>query len=136
MRKRSNYKSKRAVLFVAAILTAGTALGSAQAEEWHVIVGAESSDRGNQVLAFLPNELWIHAGDTIRWSFPTHERQTVSFLATGQTRPPGFGPTFGVLAGCPGVTPDESSFDGSECVTSNILLLGADQEPTGNLPMY
>src|SRR5689334_316825 len=128
MRKRPNCNSNRAILFVVAILTAGTALGTAQAEEWNVIAGAESPDRRNQALAFLTNELWIHTGDSIRWSFPTHERHTVSFLATGQTRPPGFGPTFGVLAGCPGVTPDDSSFDGSECVTSDILLLGADEE--------
>jgi plastocyanin len=35
---------------------------------------------------------------------------------------------FGVLVGCPGITPDGSSFDGSACVTSDVLLL--DQNTT------
>jgi len=72
----------------------------------------------------LPNELWIHAGDSITWSFPTHEIHTVTFLTQTikdlqnttpqQTRParPGAG------GGCPGTTPDGSIFDGSTCVTS------------------
>jgi plastocyanin len=29
---------------------------------------------GSQALAFLPNERWVRAGDSIRWTFPTHER--------------------------------------------------------------
>ena len=54
-----------------------------------------------------------------------------------QTRPPGFGPTFGVLVGCPGVTPDGSSFDGTACVTSDVLrLLGEDAGPTASAPIY
>ena len=96
---------------------------SAWADTWQLQVGAESPNRGGQVLAFLPNEIWIHVGDSIRWTFPTHERHTLTFLKPGQTRPPAFGPTFGVLVGCPGVTPDESSFDGSTCITSDVLLL-------------
>ncbi len=107
----------------AAILMAGAATERVQAEEWRVIVGAESHNQGNQALAFLPNELWIHPGDSIRWTFPTHERHTLTFLRPGQTRPPAFGPIFGVLVGCPGITPDGSSFDGSACVTSDVLLV-------------
>ena len=91
------------------------------AAEWHATVGFETPDRGAQALAFLPNEMWVHAGDSIRWIFPTHERHTLTFLKPGQTRPPGFGPTFGVPVGCPGITPDGSSFDGSACVTTGIL---------------
>src|SRR5215475_8408044 len=81
---------------------------------WQAIVGAQSADEGIQALAFLSNELWIHAGDSIRWTFPTHEIHTVTFLKPGQTRParPGAG------GGCPGTTPDGSSFNGSTCVTS------------------
>lgn len=107
-----------------ALLTPGLAL----ADTWQLQAGAESPDRGIQALAFLPNEIWIHAGDSIRWTFPTHERHTLTFLKPGQTRPPAFGPTFGVLVGCPGTTPDGSSFDGSACVTSDVLLL--DQNTT------
>jgi plastocyanin len=100
---------------------------SALADTWQLQAGAESPDRGRQALAFLPNEVWIHAGDSIRWTFPTHERHTLTFLKPGQTRPPGFGPTFGILVGCPGITPDGSSFDGSACVTSDVLLLDQDK---------
>jgi plastocyanin len=134
--KRFNCKLQRVALSAIAILVAGGAPLNAYAEEWQVITGAESPDRGTQALAFLTNELWVHTGDSIRWSFHTHERHTVSFLATGQSRPPGFGPTFGVLAGCPGVTPDGSSFDGSECVTSDILLLSTEEDRSANAPTY
>jgi plastocyanin len=57
--------------------------------QWEVSVGAESPNRGSQALAFLPNELWVHTGDSILWTFPTHERHTLTFLEPGQTRPPG-----------------------------------------------
>jgi plastocyanin len=93
------------------------------ADTWQLRSGAESPDVGKQALAFLPNEVWIHAGDSIRWTFPTHERHTLTFLTPGQTRPPAFGLTFGILVGCPGITPDGSSFNGSACVTSDVLLL-------------
>jgi plastocyanin len=109
---------------------------AARAQSWQAIVGAESPDRGSQALAFLPNELWIHAGDSIRWTFPTHERHTLTFLRNGQTRPPGFGPTFGVLVGCPGVTADGLPFDGSACVTSDVLRLSADTNSPENAPTF
>jgi plastocyanin len=121
---------------IAAVLIAGAGGTTVYATEWHALAGAESPDRGSQALAFLPNELWIHTGDSIRWTFSTHERHTVSFLKTGQTRPPGFGPTFGVLAGCPGTTPDASSFDGTACVTSDILLLDPNAGPKATAPTY
>jgi len=114
--------SKPLALFAgAAILIAGAATRMLQAAEWRATVGAESPDRGSQALAFLPNEIWIQAGDSIRWSFPTYERHTLTFLKPGQTRPPGFGPIFGVPVGCPGITPDGSSFEGSSCVTTGVL---------------
>src|ERR1700686_4747678 len=121
---------------MAAILMAGAAGTAVQAKDWQAIAGAESPDRGRQALAFLPNELWVHAGDSIRWTFPTHERHTLTFLKPGQTRPPGFGPVFGVPVGCPGLTPDGSSFDGSTCVTSGVLLLGEDTGPPASPLTY
>jgi plastocyanin len=69
----------------------------------------------------LSNELWIHVGDSITWTFPTPEIHTVTFLEPGQTRPPRPGVPGG---GCPGTTPDGSSFDGSTCVTSSELVDG------------
>jgi len=82
----------------------------AYADSWHLIVGAQDTDKGVQALAFLPNEIWIHAGDNITWTFPTPDH-SVTFLTQGQPRP-----TFQV--GCPGTTPDGSPFDGSACVNS------------------
>jgi plastocyanin len=104
--------------------------------QWQAVVGAESPDRGSQALAFLPNEFWVHTGDSIRWTFPTHERHTLTFLKPGQTRPPGFGPIFGVPVGCPGLTPDGSSFDGTACVTTGVLLLDEDTTTTESAPTY
>src|SRR5436305_4112088 len=136
MNQMSKDKLNRVAFFAVAILMAGAGTSTVQAAEWQAIAGAESPDRGRQALAFLPNEVWVHTGDSIRWTFPTHERHTVSFLKPGQTRPPAFGPTFGVLAGCPGLTPDGSSFDASACVTSDILLLGPDAGPNASGPTY
>ena len=67
-----------------------------------------------QALAFLPNEIWIHAGDSITWTFPVPEPHTVSFLTPGQVRPP-------ALVGCPGTTANGSPFDGSACVNSGRI---------------
>ena len=90
--------------------------------QWRATVGAQSNDMGRQALAFLPNEIWIHAGDSITWTFPTGELHTVSFLKSGQTRLP-------FQVGCPpgpppGITPDGSPVDGSACVNSGTLVSG------------
>ena len=138
MRKKINVEriAKSVASFpVVAILIVGAATRTVQAKQWQAIAGAESADWASQALAFLPNELWIQTGDSIRWTFPTHERHTLTFLTPGQIRPPGFGPTFGVLVGCPGLTPDGSSFDGSACVTTGVLLLG-DTETTASAQSY
>ena len=49
------------------------------ATTWHAIAGVQRSGDGIQALAFLSNELWIHAGDSITWIFPTAEIHTVTF---------------------------------------------------------
>ncbi|MBZ5620524.1 MAG: hypothetical protein LAQ69_17630 [Acidobacteriia bacterium] len=123
---------------VAAILTAGATAMTLQAKEWQATVGAESPGGGSQALAFLPNEFWVHTGDSIRWTFPTHERHTLTFLTPGQTRPPAFGPVFGVPVGCPGVgvTPDGSSFNGTACVSTGVLLPDDNLGPTASAPTY
>jgi len=137
MKDVSGGMSRPVALFgVVAILVAGGSTRTVQAKEWQAIVGAESHNRGSQALAFLPNELWVQTGDSIRWTFPTHERHTVTFLTPGQTRPPGFGPVFGVEVGCPGATPDGAKFDGSACVNSDILLLDENTVSTANAPTY
>jgi plastocyanin len=86
----------------------------AQGQSWQAIAGAQSGDKGTQVLGFLPNEIWIHAGDSVTWTINTDEPHTVSFLKPGQIRP-----SFQV--GCPGTTPSGSNFDGSSCVNSGRI---------------
>jgi plastocyanin len=90
---------------------------SALADTWQLLVGAQTGDKANQALAFLPNEIWIHPGDSIIWTFVTDELHTVTFLAPGQVRPSRF-------AGCPGTTPDFSVYDGTVCVNSGVLQDG------------
>jgi plastocyanin len=124
------------IFWHSALLIALLAPDLAFANTWQLQVGAETGDKAKQALAFLPNETWIHTGDSIRWTFPTHERHTLTFLKPGQTRPPGFGPIFGILVGCPGLTPDGSSYDGSSCVTSGVLLVDDNSGPTTNAPTY
>ena len=103
-----------------ALLIAFVLPPAALADTWQLQVGAQNGDRSHQALAFLPNEIWIHANDSITWSFPTNEVHTVTFLALGQVRPNRF-------TGCPGGlppdgrTPDFSVFDNNECVNSGIL---------------
>jgi plastocyanin len=50
-------------------------------------VGAQSNDKGRQALAFLPNEIWIHAGDFITWTFDVDEVHTVTFIPDNDARP-------------------------------------------------
>jgi hypothetical protein len=50
-----------------------TAPGAVCAATWRATVGAQSTDEGIQALAFLPNGLWIHALDSITWTFPAPE---------------------------------------------------------------
>ena len=127
--------SRRVAWLLVVALLAGVATGMASATEWKAFVGAQTPDQGNQVLAFLPNEFWIHAGDSIQFTFLTNEVHTVSFLKTGQTRPAAFsvvGINGNVFVGCPGTTPDGSSFDNSACVTSAPATVG--QTYTVNFP--
>ncbi|HTA67713.1 MAG TPA: plastocyanin/azurin family copper-binding protein [Bryobacteraceae bacterium] len=118
---------KRAAGLALAALLAGGATRTASATEWQARVGAQTPDLGNQILAFLPNEFWIYAGDSIRFSFLADEVHTVSFLKPGQTRPAAFsvvGINGNIFIGCPGTTPDGSSFDNSACVSSGPSTTG------------
>ena len=91
---------------------------AAQATEWHAVIGAQSNDKGHQALAFLPNEIWIHAGDSIAWTFAADEIHTLTFLTAGQVRPGPFG-------GCPGFAANPATFDGSTCVSTPPQASGA-----------
>lgn len=117
-----------------AILVAVFGATTVEAKQWNAVVGAQSSDQAKQAMAFLPNEMWIYAGDSIRWTVAADEIHTVSFLRPGppaQVRPPLFD-LAGNFVGCPGPTPDGSSFDGSSCVSSAPAQSG--QTYTVNFP--
>ena len=86
--------------------------------QWNATIGAQSQDLGRQVLAFLPNKIWIHAGESITWTVASNEPHSVTFLTDGQIRPP-----FNV--GCPGFSAGSAIFDGSSCVTSSLLFKDA-----------
>jgi plastocyanin len=86
-------------------------------QNWQAKVGAESPDMGKQALAFLPNEIWIHVGDSITWTFNSDEIHTVTFLTVGQIYPP-------FQVGCPGFSSSGAPFDGSSCVTTEPFVKG------------
>ena len=125
MMNRRNTIAKAGAPFAAAAILALGVAKSGQADTWTAAVGAQSADKGKQALAFLSNEFWIHVGDSISWTAATDEIHTVTFLKTGQIRPPLFANgNSGPFVGCPSTTPDGSSFDGSTCVTSAPLTIG------------
>lgn len=85
--------------------------------QWRATVGAQNHDKGHQALAFLPNEIWIHAGENITWHFDVDEIHTVTFLRANQPRP-------FFAGGCPGFSTSPATFDGSTCVTTPPLVRG------------
>src|SRR5947199_1856472 len=93
---------------------------SALADNWQLQVGAQNGDRSHQAIAFLPNEIWIHSGDSITWAFPANDIHTVTFLTPLQVRPNRF---TGCAGGAPpdGRTPDFAVYDGTACVNSGVL---------------
>ena len=80
---------------------------------WLATVGAQSNDKGRQALAFLPNEIWIHAGDSITWRWDADDVHTVTFLTDGATRP-----NFGVQP----LSSSPATFDGSTSVITPPLV--------------
>ncbi len=100
-----NHASKRfrtflaavgAVLLGAAFLAPATSAGAHTREHesttWRVHVGAQSPNGAIQGMQFLPGEIWINVGDTVRWTADSMEPHTVTFLPVGQLPPP-FDPT-------------------------------------------
>jgi plastocyanin len=86
--------------------------------QWRATVGAQDATKAEQAMAFLPNEMWIHVGDSITWTSAVDEIHTVTLLVAGQLREP-----FDV--GCPGfVTGAAASFDGSTCITTPPIVKG------------
>ena len=107
----------RSTLWQGLLLTALIFPLAAQAETWKLAVGAQSYDKARQALAFLPNEVWIHAGDTITWTVNAEEIHTITFLTAAQVRLP-------FSLGCPGFSFGVASFDGSTCVSTPPMVKG------------
>jgi plastocyanin len=113
----NDMKNKTVKKIALATILSALVLVSADAAQWNATVGAQSNDKGDQALAFLPNEIWIHAGDRITWTFDADEIHTLTFLRAGQPRP-----FFG--DGCPGFSTDPATYDGSTCVTTPPMVTG------------
>jgi plastocyanin len=80
-----------ALILPGGLVMSAPAAGAQQT--WHVQVGAESHDQAKRADAFLPNELWIYADDSIKFTFsPKTGAHTVTLLEAGQARPLFSGP--------------------------------------------
>jgi plastocyanin len=92
------------------------------ATSWQVRVGAETRDQGIQANAFLPQEIRIDAGDSVRWTFDTGEIHTVSFLSGGPRPtfilPSGGGVTFNPVVAAPA---GGSTYSGTGYFNSGLL---------------
>ena len=114
VRSRSHSTLRQWVFLTALILPLPALAGT-----WLLQVGAQTGDKAHQALAFLPNEIWVHSGDSITWTFAANDIHTVTFLTPLQVRP-------SRLVGCPvggppdGRTPDFSVYDGTACVNSGV----------------
>lgn len=86
-------------------------------QSWKAAVGAQNKDMSRQATAFLPNEMWIHQGDQITWTFASGDIHTVTFLTIGQVYPADF------TTGCPGFSTSPATFDGTTCVTSQATSI-------------
>ena len=76
------------VALLAAVVGPLTALGPAQAAApapvtWTVQVGSQASNKAVQGMRFLPGDVTIDAGDTVRWVARSTEIHTVTFFPGG-----------------------------------------------------
>lgn len=122
---------RRALTLLSLLALAMSWLGSANtaraATTWQLRAGAESPDKGIQVLAFLPETVSIGVGDTIRWTFDAAEFHTVTFLS-GEEWPALMLPTAtGVMFNPKVALPvGGTSYDGTGYVNSGFLMAGPD----------
>jgi plastocyanin len=108
----------RSGIFISVVMLALLGLPQIAQAQWRATVGAQSESLGRQALAFLPNELWIHAGDNVTWTFDSDEIHTVTFQRPGQIR-------LAFQVGCPGFASDGSgSFNGTTCISTPPVARG------------
>ena len=112
--------------FVAALALVGAfmtlhARAAVASTTWQATVGAQSSDKAIQALAFLPNDMTVDVGDTITWTFPAAEIHTLTFGV-----PPGPPPAFTTPQTCNAATSstNQCAWDGTHLVTSGTMMDG------------
>lgn len=106
------------VIALSVVLASAVLPRSVEAQQiWKAAAGAQSKDMSKQAIAFLPNEMWIHAGDSVTWTSGSGDIHTVSFFVAGQK-------FMDFTVGCPGYSPSGVSFSGSPCVSAPPLLKG------------
>ena len=120
--KRFRFTTVSWAFLVAAFLSVSL-LARAQ-QQWNATVGAQNKDMSRQATAFLPNEMWIHEGDQITWTFASGDIHTVTFLTVGQVYPSDF------TKGCPGFSTSPATFDGTTCVTSQATNIPSTTAPS------
>jgi plastocyanin len=106
-----------AMSFLAVLVSLAIPKAVRAQQVWKATAGAQSKDMGKQAIAFLPNEMWIHAGDSINWTSASGDIHTVSFFIAGQ-------PYADFTVGCPGFSPSGVSFNGTSCVSAPPLIAG------------
>lgn len=74
-----------ALVLPLAVSGAAQADGGKSSRTWTVQVGSESEDQAIQGMAFLPEHVYINAGDKVTWKANSAEIHTVTFLAAGQS---------------------------------------------------
>lgn len=74
------------LMLVGGMLMLAAAAGAQH--RWHIQVGAESHNPAKHADAFLPNEIWIYAGDSIKFTFSAKsESCRVTVLEAGRAHP-------------------------------------------------
>jgi plastocyanin len=147
----------RRLIVLAAFLVPQLALGQWQARAGSqlpdCLAGAEGDDKlasgcqARQVMAFIPNEIWIHENDSITWKLATDEAHTVTFLNQPQPATVGVPPypaaqqrpsnANGCAAYGSAMSPDDSAYDpsgtsGLQCVHSGAAASGGALAAYGN----
>jgi plastocyanin len=75
------------ILLALAVCGGASAHPTQTATTWQVGVGAESADHALQAQAFLPTQITINVGDTIKWTTGAEFVHTVTFLSGGAAPP-------------------------------------------------
>lgn len=110
------------------VVGAAPAAQAAPTRTWTVLAGSQSDDMALQGMSFLPANIYIDAGDTVRWTANSAEIHTVTFLAAGQS--------LGSLQPFDPAKPNEllrrggSSYNGHSYYNSGILTTA----PNSGLP--